>query len=201
MKKNNKQKPKKGAHLEDEKDDKDKSVREHYVDMGVKQYYEQHGGEYINPHEERVRGVLKDILKNWDINTSRVLDLACGSGEVTLALRDLGVTDITGVDPYTYAGFEKRTGLPCLPISFEDIANGKLSEEKYSLIICSYALHLAKLELLPVLAIQMSMISEQLLIITPHKRPDIEEKWGWIFKNEVVIERTRARLYTSSFFQ
>lgn len=191
-------KHKRGASPEEEKSD---SIRGHYVAMGVKEYYKAHGEEYINPHEERVRKVLKEIVKNWGINTSRVLDLACGSGEVTLALRDLGVKNLEGVDPYTYAGYEKRTGLVCKPISFEDIATGSLSEEKYGTIICSYALHLVKEDLLPVLAMQMSMIAEHLVIITPHKRPDIEEKWGWSLKNEIVLDRTRARHYKSSYFE
>jgi len=191
---------KKGNHKTYHEEEKNpNSVRGFYVDLGVKGYYESHGSEYQNPHEDRVRKVIKSIIKEWDLKTSKVLDLACGSGEVTLILKDLGVKDITGADPYTVTAYERRTGNTCRPISFEDITNGKLSEEKFSIIICSYALHLAKEELLPVLAMQLSMISEQLLIITPHKRPDIEEKWGWSFVNETVLDRTRARLYKSTF--
>ena len=50
---------------------------------------------------------------------SKVLDLACGSGEITLMLESLGVKDITAMDPYTVEAFKKRTKKECQPISFE----------------------------------------------------------------------------------
>lgn len=48
-----------------------------------------------------------------------MLDLACGSGEITLMLQSLGVKNIVAIDPYTMLAFKKRTGQECLPISFE----------------------------------------------------------------------------------
>jgi hypothetical protein len=35
-----------------------------------------------------------------------------------------------------------------------------------------------------------------LIILTPHKRPQLSPEWGWILKDEFVHERIRARLYT-----
>lgn len=195
MKKNKSSKSK-----DEEESKQDTSIRKQYVDLGVKTYYEEHGSEYKNPHEQRVKSLIQEIVKNWNLDTTKVLDLACGSGEVTLALKEIDVKDIEGIDPYTHEAYEKRTKLKCLPLSFEDISSGKLYESKFSLIICSYAMHLASNELLPVLAMQLALISKQLVIITPHKRPEIETKWGWELINEVVKDRTRARLYFSTMY-
>jgi ubiquinone/menaquinone biosynthesis C-methylase UbiE len=97
--------------------------------------------------------VIKSVINLWNLDVSNILDLACGSGEVTLALLSHGIKNIEGIDPYTYQSFEKRTKMLCKPLSFEDIVNGKLEGMRYSLIICSYALHLASEEILPVLSI------------------------------------------------
>ena len=61
------------------------------------------------------------------LHVDRVLDLACGSGEVSLALAGFGVPvgQLVACDPYTYAAFESRTGRPCARHSFEDIAGGE----------------------------------------------------------------------------
>jgi ubiquinone/menaquinone biosynthesis C-methylase UbiE len=42
-----------------------------------------------------------------------ILDLACGAGEVTLALKGIGYTKFEGIDPYTYEVYEQKTGLKC----------------------------------------------------------------------------------------
>jgi len=176
------------------------SIRQYYVDLGVKTYYQEHGSEYQNPHETRVKNVLNEILTNWQLDTTKVLDLACGSGEVTLALMEKNIKNIEGIDPYTYEAFEKRTKMKCKPYMFEDIVKGKLSDSRYSLIVCSYAMHLASDEILPVLCIQLSLIAKQLVIITPHKKPEIESAWGWELQDEIVLDRTRARFYKSNMY-
>jgi 2-polyprenyl-3-methyl-5-hydroxy-6-metoxy-1,4-benzoquinol methylase len=33
----------------------------------------------------------------------RILDLACGNGEVTLPLKSMGYNNLTGIDPYTFS--------------------------------------------------------------------------------------------------
>src|SRR5437763_911706 len=78
----------------------------------------------------------------WGLDLTRVLDLACGSGEATLALRELGAGTIDGVDPYTGAAYQARTGQPAEELSFEAIAGGALDGRHYNLVVCSYALHL-----------------------------------------------------------
>ena len=36
----------------------------------------------------------------------KILDLACGSGEITLVLQQIGYKNIEGVDPYTHNKYE-----------------------------------------------------------------------------------------------
>ncbi len=40
-------------------------------------------------------------LTKWKPSLKKVLDLACGSGEITLMLQELGVQKIDATDPYT----------------------------------------------------------------------------------------------------
>lgn len=171
------------------------SVRAGYETCGVDGFYEQYGSTYRNPHEASIREVIKEAVQRWPLDGTSVLDLACGSGEVTLALHDSGFTHIEGIDPYTYAAYEQRTGQPAERYTFVEIAAGILHERRYSLIVCSFALHLVEESRLPVLSYQLSRISPALLILTPHKRPHIRH--GWLLTDEFVCERVRARFYLS----
>lgn len=173
------------------------AIRNQYRAHGVQGYYERFGADYRNPHEPHIRAALRQAAERWPLDTSAVLDLACGSGEVTLALRMLGVTNITGADPYTGAAYTARTGQTALPYTFEQIGAGALSEQHYSLIVCSFALHLMETSRLPTVAYQLGRMASQLLILTPHKRPDLRESWGWSLAGEVVNEHVRSRFYES----
>jgi hypothetical protein len=82
--------------------------------------------------------------------------------------------------------------------TFEQIADGALSGRQYSLIVCSFAMHLCERSRLPALALQVSLIAPNLLIFTPHKRPIIRPEWGWMLQGEFVLQRIRARMYNSS---
>ena len=79
----------------------------------------------------------------------------------------------------------------------EDVAAGALTGRHYSLTVCSFALHLADVSRLPLLAWQLAQISDALLIVTPHKRPDLRPEWGWRLVDEFVRDRVRARVYLS----
>lgn len=134
---------------------------------------------------------------------ARFLDLACGSGEITMILRESGFSNITGFDPYTSAAYEARTGTAAEPISFEDIeANGIKSESnepiKYDAIISSFAMHLCDRSRLPMLCLRLAESSENLVILTPHKRPEIQESWGWTLAEEMKMERVRLRHYVNT---
>jgi hypothetical protein len=123
--------------------------------------------------------------------------LACGSGEATLAIEELGGRAVGAIDPYTYAAYQRRTGRAAERLTFEQIAAGSLQGREYSTIVCSFALHLVEASRLPALAIQLSLIGATLLTLTPHKRPHIDREWGWSLVGELVVDRVRARYYLS----
>jgi SAM-dependent methyltransferase len=174
------------------------SIRGEYEQHGVAGFYSERGGDYRNPHEPVIREALGIAAERWPLDLSRVLDLACGSGEVTLALRDLGAGVIDGVDPYTGEAYRERAGQAAEPFSFEEIAAGALAGRAYSLIVCSFALHLLEPSRLPGVCYRLAEIGDALLILTPHKRPAIRPAWGWSLEGEHVHARVRLRYYRSS---
>jgi 2-polyprenyl-3-methyl-5-hydroxy-6-metoxy-1,4-benzoquinol methylase len=173
----------------------DQAIRLEYERHGVQGFYAQSGASYRNPHERIVRAILRQAVDRWGIDVQHVLDLACGSGEVTLALQELGCTSIDGIDPYTYQAYFQRTSKHAEKYTFEQITAGALLGRNYSLIVCSFALHLLEQSRLPGLACQLKLISDTLIIITPHKRPQLRTDWGWEQVDELMLERVRARLY------
>ncbi len=173
-----------------------KSLRNAYLEYDIETYYQKFGDDYRNPHEAIVTQILELANQQWNLDWQRVLDLACGSGEVTLALENMGILNVEAIDPFTYKNYQKRTGKIARQFSFEEIATGALTGEKYSLIICSFALHLVPESRLPILLYHLGLVSNHLLIITPHKRPEIKPAWGWLSVDEIYWQKVRARLYT-----
>jgi SAM-dependent methyltransferase len=165
-----------------------KAIREEYADIGVDIFYQTFGQIYKNPHFPYIQTLLTQ--NKHRIDYSRVLDLSSGGGEVALVLRELGFDNTIGCDPYTKNLFEKNTGLKCFDFSFEDIINGKwlsqlrgyfneedfnLNEKYFSSIICSFAMHLCPEKQLYPLVQQLFLTTENIVIITPHKRPELEK--------------------------
>ena len=179
----------------EEETEESTALRCQYEQHGVENYYAQFGAEYRNPHEPIIAEVLRDAVSRWNVDLSHVLDLACGSGEVTLTLRQVGAQQIEGVDPYTAEAYLARTGQQAEALSFEEIAAGALDGRRYSVIVCSFAMHLIEESWLPALLFQFAEISDCLLILTPHKRPELKAEWGWTLEDEFVIQKVRARLY------
>lgn len=102
-----------------------------YKDVGVEKYYEQNGANYTNPHKYDIERLLRKKLypQNKFIKQEhKILDLACGSGEITLVLKQMGYNNISGMDPYTHVKYEEMTGLKCSQLNFVDIVNGELDE-------------------------------------------------------------------------
>jgi 2-polyprenyl-3-methyl-5-hydroxy-6-metoxy-1,4-benzoquinol methylase len=170
------------------------AIRHAYERCGAPQYYRRHGGEYRNPHEAVIGRALQEAMARWRLDLAQVLDLACGSGEITLALRPVAGT-LQGMDPYTGAAYLARTGQRAEGWSFEQIAAGALEGRRYTLIVCSFALHLPERSRLPLLCRQLSRVAPALLVLTPHKRPELAPAWGWTLRDEFVLERVRTRLY------
>ncbi|MCA9270355.1 MAG: class I SAM-dependent methyltransferase [Planctomycetales bacterium] len=178
-------------------DDAPRAIRHEYEAVGPAQFYAEQGGAYRNPHEDRVAAALEYCVKQWPLDLTCVLDLACGSGEATLALRALGAADVVGIDPFTHEAYAARTGQAARPLTFEAIAAGALSGERFSLIVCSYALHLLAPSRLPQLMLALSQVAPSLLILSPHKRPVVRDDWGWRLDGEIYRQRVRARWWTS----
>ena len=172
-------------------------IRHEYEEHGIKGFYQQSGADYRNPHEPQIRQSIHAAVRDWNLDLTHVLDLAAGSGEATLALREAGATRIDGIDPFTFEAYLDRTGQAAGRESFEHIAAGALAGRNYSLIVCSFALHLIEPSRIPQVAYQLSTIGNELLILTPHKRPQIREEWGWTITQERVMRRVRSRLYRS----
>lgn len=60
------------------------AVRNGYAELGVKNYYLKHSSDYTNPHEKIIHKLLKIAEENNYLG-KKILDLCCGSGEVTKA--------------------------------------------------------------------------------------------------------------------
>jgi hypothetical protein len=163
---------------------------------GVAAHYRAHGRDYANPHAPIIRSLLIDVTTRWSLDLSHVLDLACGAGEVTVSLQSLAA-HIAGIDPFTGDAYTRNTGLPCESLTFEQIASGALRDRRYSLVACSFAMHLCPVSMLPALGTELAQVAPRLLILTPHKRPRLTATHGWTLTDEAVRERVRARLYTS----
>jgi SAM-dependent methyltransferase len=158
-----------------------KAIRNEYADLGVENYYRHYGHAYENPHTAYIKTLL--VQNQHRIDYRRVLDLAAGGGEVSLILRGLGFEETIGCDPFTKQLYEQNTQKPCLPFSFADIIKGKLppfpplsedSNEAFSSIICSFAMHLCPEKQLFALTTQIFSMTQNIIIITPHKRPALE---------------------------
>ena len=169
-----------------------KHIRVEYENYGVDGFYINFGNEYRNPHFLDIKKALDIVIDNWKFKVGTSLDLCAGGGEITSII---GCSE--GCDPYTFDLYEKNTGKNCLRYSFDDIFNGRLNDE-YDTIICSYALHLADKTKLPQIIYQLSCVCKHLLIISPTKKPEIDESWGFKIINEAYISGVRVRLFESS---
>ncbi|KDE06595.1 hypothetical protein MVLG_03091 [Microbotryum lychnidis-dioicae p1A1 Lamole] len=160
--------------------------------------------------------------------------------------------NIIASDPFTAPGYRIRTGLPCLELSFADVAEGtlptvaltraknlplddgtsrndiSLTEEvgeeggRYDLVIISFALHLVEsTSELWALLTELSKRCKWLVVMAPHKKPEIKANWGWTrwdprtWKEaegrpnaagtdegdgwEIVLDRTRLRVWKSDY--
>lgn len=218
------------------------SMRENYS-FGVDKYYEAVQATYRNPSFGAIRimlwNALTDFYKNegqaQTCESFKVLDLAAGAGEATTVLfewftacqkgqgnRRLAVCPIPAelerptvfaTDPFTEPAFRQcHPDIEFLPLSFAQCEEIPMSG--FSLTICSFALHLvpSSSELWSCLSV-LSRKSQWLLIISPHKKPEIKNHvWGWSRWNtktwtqdegdvyEILQERVRGRLYRSNNF-
>jgi hypothetical protein len=180
-----------------------KAIREEYADHGVEAFYKTHAHVYENPHFLYIKSLLEK--NKTRIDYSNVLDFCGGGGEVTIILQGMGFENAIGCDPFTFKLFEKNTGKKCWRFSFEEVVKRKLTakyppssqeslqtvKKPFSAIICSFGMHLCPEKMLHPLVFQLFSLSEILVIITPHKRPVLENIEGvqLFFEDFTLTER------------
>lgn len=159
----------------------DDAIRNQYAEQGVDNYYQKHGNTYINPHFAQIKALL---LQNQSrVSYTKVLDFCAGGGEVSQVLQQADFTNLLGCDPYTHELYTKHTKQSCLTYNFQEVIQGRLNEyaanelgnEHFSSIICSFAMHLCPEKQLYPLVYNLFQLTSQIVIITPHKRPALEE--------------------------
>lgn len=170
---------------------KGKKIRPLYDEHGAEGYYRAFSDAYENPHLPEICALLERNLERLDCSGT-VLDFAAGGGEVATALQVLGVEHIVGCDPFTHALFERKTGLPCLQLDFKSVIRSGLPGP-YSTIISSFALHLCPLKELFPLCWQLFQAAPLLVVITPHKRPELEKLPGVSLVWEDAVKTARGK--------
>jgi hypothetical protein len=170
------------------------SIRGEYEQHGVDGYYQYHGNEYKNPHEDRLQHAMDWIIENWSVDFSNTLDMSAGSGEMTKMLTNHGYDNVEGSDPYTCTLYTRETGKYCHDVSFDEIMGNGISK-KYSTIICSYALHLADTSKLPQIIWQISQSCKNFIILSPTKKPEIKDDWGMSLVNSGNVNSVKIRHY------
>jgi SAM-dependent methyltransferase len=193
------------------------SMSDEYNRLGVDQYYQLHARDYRNVHYAEIVLAMNVLMKAYQRNEGcseslSVLDLACGSGEATLALQEWqtaeGTTapvtlNIDGADPFTGPAYEERTGKVAFTFSFEDVARGCLSERllQYDLCVCSFAMHLIQdKSYLWCTLNALARSCKFLALLSPHKNPHVAASSGWVLEYEKVEARVRLRLYRSTLW-
>jgi SAM-dependent methyltransferase len=177
-------------------------VRNEYADHpgGAEGWYRDQGAAYRNPHTAAVTTAVEQAVSRWPslFSAGRVLDFCCGSGEVTRALIDSGVDGslIDSSDPFTGLAFAAACPGRTLAAewTFADVEQGALSRFGWNTVLCSYAFHLCEQSRLPAVCTQLSSIAEHLVIITPHKRPELSPGWGFTLVDEHRDTKLRIRL-------
>jgi len=144
---------------------------------------------------------------------------------------------IIAADPFTAAAYKYRTSYTCAELSFSEIAEGALpttsvdfatgsiqelmpqdymeqTEHRHiiEMVICSFALHLLEdTSGLFSLLWELSSKARWLVVLAPHKKPEIKAGWGWMKWNidswqecpmtdsagELLHERVHCRIYRS----
>lgn len=169
-------------------DSSGKGIRNEYAKMGVEAYYKAKGHVYSNPHFAQIEALL--VQNEHRIDYTNVLDFCCGSGEVSAVVRTLNYPLPIASDPFTQKAYQSNFNKKCLSLSFEDVIRGHL-EGHYSAVICSFAMHLCPEKQLFPLVFNLFQHSSMLVIITPHKRPVLEEidLVALVFEDFVLTER------------
>ena len=178
-------------------------VRNQYADHpeGAPGWYRDHGATYRNPHAAAVSATVQHAVDRWpELFTppGRILDFCCGSGEVTRALIEVGIDtrQIDATDPFTGDAFTMSCPgrVVMATWSFADVEQGIAQGHRWKTIICSYAFHLCERSRLAGVCAQLAAVTDHLVILTPHKRPELRESWGFQLAEELRDPTLRIRL-------
>ena len=176
-------------------------VRDEYAShrLGAEGWYREQGALYRNPHAAAVREMVLVALAKWPemfAGGGSLLDLCAGSGEVTAVIADaLGVERVISADPFTGAAFLSAQGRSLdAEWSFAAIADGVLEERSFDVVICSYALHLCERSRLARICHELAQRADHLVVITPHKQPELRPGWGFALFEEHRDSKWRTRL-------
>ncbi len=185
------------------KKDYDNAIRNQYEEMGVEQFYKKNGADYSNPHFSFIRSLLYQNKERIDYNSS--LDLCCGAGEVSQVLMEMGYNDISACDPFTQKAYFENVAKKCLDHNFDYIIKNGFPS-RFSSVICSFAMHLCPKEKLYPLVSRLFESTKQIIIITPHKRPELEKLTGVIldFEDSVLTKRgkkVRLKSYSHTYIK
>ena len=159
-------------------------------DVAGYNYYKTNADVYQNPHEEIITSLISQSLDRIDYGES-IYDLCCGNGLVTKLLNQ-NIRFIKGIDPYMASQYREQTGKDCFELDFKQMSQN-INLPKVNTIVCSFALHLCPESLLPNVLYNLSQLAQQLVIITPNKKPNITQFWE--MTDEIVQDRVRLRIY------
>lgn len=69
-----------------------------------------------------------------------------------------------------------------------------MSHRRWRVVVCSFAMHLCKKDFLPTLCVMLACSADNLIVLTPHKRPELDPGWGWHMWSETRDPYWRIRL-------
>ncbi len=152
---------------------KQNAIRLKYESDGVEGFYSQYAEMYVNPHLPYIKALI--VQNETKLDYTKGLDFCAGNGEVSQIWKELGYKDFLGSDCFTFKNYEKNLEIPCCTYSFEDIVRQNFSfPHTFSTIVCSFAMHLCPEKQLFPLVYNLFQYTNCLVIITPHKRPQLE---------------------------
>lgn len=161
-----------------------------YTKHGIAGFYKKYSTTYQNPHVEAIQTLVR---KHCGAH-KRVLDLACGGGEVSLALP--GTEYVLGADPYTIDLYCEQTKRHAVKIDFRFIALGGLFvNPRFDAVVISYALHLLERSWRARLFFELSRLTPNLYIIAPMKKQTSITATSWTFVLSDLCERTHLAHY------
>jgi hypothetical protein len=112
--------------------------------------------------------------------------------------------DLDASDPFTQEAYATQTGRQADSYSFHDVSQGHLMDgyegdgKRYDVCVCSFAAHLIEPSRMYATLSQLAIACGYLLILSPHKKPHIEESHGWTLVHHAMADmRVHVRLYQS----